>query len=315
MFAKQTIASASFVVVLAGASVIAHADPERQATGTFEVGAGFSSYEGFIAQSRVEQSSLFGSGHMLALDARISAQRQDFTLQYTTAKFGDGLSLSTELFMRQRELPAFTRRGTGGAFALQQQLTPSLRGFIGYRFEQVTEPVRTRISAATAGLIYETPATTVGVAYEVSDQRLGAAVNFERLNAWVRHAKPVGPLTLRLGGSYTQLTGNVPKSELLFIDGVTDLRGYAPGAIAPLGGTTKLTGRAELEVPLIRRLGISAVGFVDAGGFVDGGVGTFGASAGVGIVWRSPIGTLRFDWAVPLDGGKPRFLFGLGGDW
>jgi outer membrane protein insertion porin family len=296
-------------------SVIAHADPERQATGTFEVGAGFSSIEGFIARTRIEQSSLFGSGHTLALDARISRQREDFTLQYGTPDLGGGLSLSTELFTRSRDLPAFTRRGTGGALAMQQRFTPNLRGFIGYRFEEVIEPARTRISAVTAGLIHETPETTVGVAYEIADQRLGSSSSFDRLNAWVRHAKPVGPFTLRLGGTFTQLMGDVPRSELLFIDGASDLRGYAPGAIAPLGGTTKLTGRAELEVPLIRRLGISAVGFADAGGFVDHGIGTFGASAGVGLVWRSPIGTLRFDWAVPLDGGKPRFLFGIGGDW
>src|SRR5690242_2278567 len=122
MFAKQTIASASFVVALAVASGFAHADPdERPATGTFQVGAGFSSIEGFVASARIEQSSLFGTGHMPALDTRISAMRQDFGLLYSTPDLGDGLSVSAELFSRQRQLPAFNRIGAGGAFTLQQR--------------------------------------------------------------------------------------------------------------------------------------------------------------------------------------------------
>jgi outer membrane protein assembly factor BamA len=37
-------------------------------------------------------------------------------------------------------------------------------------------------------------------------------------------------------------------------------------------------------------------------------------SVGVSIIWRSPIGPLRFDWALPLDGERrgAQFLFGLG---
>jgi outer membrane protein assembly factor BamA len=37
-------------------------------------------------------------------------------------------------------------------------------------------------------------------------------------------------------------------------------------------------------------------------------------AVGAGIIWRSPIGPLRFDWAFPLD-GKDRdrvFVFNVG---
>ena len=33
---------------------------------------------------------------------------------------------------------------------------------------------------------------------------------------------------------------------------------------------------------------------------------------GFGLIWRSPIGPLRFDWAKPIDGGPTRFIFGIG---
>jgi translocation and assembly module TamA len=79
-----------------------------------------------------------------------------------------------------------------------------------------------------------------------------------------------------------------------------------------LGGNFKYTTRAELEVPLISKWGISAVGFVDMGGIYAPGRGTSGLSAGLGLVWRSPIGPLRLDWAVPVDGPAPRWGFNIG---
>src|SRR5438045_1389238 len=101
MFAKQTLSSASLVVVLLGCSVIARADPEapeepaaveaRPPTGTFQIGAGFSSEEGFIARARVAQPSLFGTGHSLSLDASLSKRQQRFSIDYSTPDLGDGL--------------------------------------------------------------------------------------------------------------------------------------------------------------------------------------------------------------------------------
>jgi outer membrane protein assembly factor BamA len=65
-------------------------------------------------------------------------------------------------------------------------------------------------------------------------------------------------------------------------------------------------------VPLSRRYGISIHGFYDAAAITGDGRAQAGASVGFGILWRSPIGNLRFDWAFPLDGdGKPHFVFGL----
>jgi translocation and assembly module TamA len=105
----------------------------------------------------------------------------------------------------------------------------------------------------------------------------------------------------------------VPASERLYLDGSSDVRGYAPGAIAPLGGFSKAVGSAELEAPVIPTWGVSAVGFVDGAAIFDGTQGHVGTSAGVGLLWRSPLGPLRVDYAVPLDGGEPRWVLGLGG--
>jgi outer membrane protein insertion porin family len=363
MFAKQTSWSASLVVALVGSSVIAHADPEaapeepattevRQPTGTFEIGAGFSSDEGFVAHARVAQSDLFGTGHSLSLDSFITKRRQHFEMDYTTADLGDGIRLGAQLYNDRRQLPGFVRQGSGGGVTLSRQLTPHLRVFGGYRLEHVSAEetpfdsslIVARglpptsglqgglISAVRAGIEYNstdrpdypTSGTMARVVYEVADRRLGSELSFDRVNASVAHHRPVGPFTLHLGASFSQISGaSVPRTERLFLDGASDIRGFAPGSLGPvdmfgnpLGGTTKLVAHAELEVPLSRKLGLSAVGFIDAGGIMDATNTSLGRSVGVGLLWRSPIGPLRFDWAVPLDGaGPPRFLFSLGGPW
>src|SRR5213079_2295477 len=54
-------------------------------TGTFQIGAGFSSVENFIAQAQISQNNLFGRGLTLALQAQLSGLRQLFSLRYIDA--------------------------------------------------------------------------------------------------------------------------------------------------------------------------------------------------------------------------------------
>jgi outer membrane protein insertion porin family len=131
---------------------------------------------------------------------------------------------------------------------------------------------------------------------------------------------------LHLGGSVTSsgslssLGPQLPRSERLFLDNALELRGFQRDAFGPadamgrpVGGDVKLLGTAELEIPLVRRIGLSAIGFMDVGSIAGSGQTVSGRSLGAGFLWRSPIGPLKFSWALPLDGGKPGFVFGFGG--
>jgi outer membrane protein insertion porin family len=357
MFAKQTIASASLFVWLFGTAAFAYAEGDdaadkregeaRQPTGSFQIGAGFSSYEGFIGHARIEQTSLFGSGHALALDASISARRQGFVLDYRSAPLQDGLTLGAQLFSDRRLMPGFVREGNGGTLTLTKQVTRHLKLFAGLRLEHVSVEDTTAtvprsistplplanglIASLHAGFAYDstdrpdvpTRGSTFGAIYESADRRLGSDFAFDRTRVWASHHQPIGALTLHVSGSMTQLSGGAPRSERLFLDDLHELRGFTPGTFGPIdgvgtpiGGMTKLTGRIELEVPLVRRAGLSVIGFHDVGALGTGSEMALGRSLGLGVLWRSPIGPMRFDWAVPLDGGgPPRFLFGLGGGW
>ena len=367
MFAKQTIVSASLAALLGGAATArADADPEEPASGEvqppgdvapepveaepapppkkppglFQIGAGFSSVESFIATATIAQDNLFGTGKGLALSARISKLRQLFALRYSDpAILGSDYGFAIDLVHDERVLPGFTRKSSGGALTLSREIAPHLRVFGTYKLEAVeaidplavartTAPLAgtTLLSSLRGGLEYNTlddpympmRGTRIGGSIEIADRRLGSDVNLMRTEAWASTHAPLGPLTLHLGGRVSTISGDVPRTERLFLD-PREIRGFMPDELGPVdgwgmpaGGTMKLSGRAELEAPLIRRLGISAVGFLDAGGVLDRGAGTTGMSYGVGLVWRSPIGPLGFDWAWRPDGGGPVFGFGFG---
>ena len=322
-------------------------EPPPLPTGSFAIGAGFSNEEGFIARAEVAQDNLFGTGDRLALGARISARDQRFDLAFEHRHLlGSTLSLTAGLIDDTRHMYGFTREAVGGSLTLSQQLAPHLRGFVGYRLEHIvvtpdlpsaiarelpgTDPARgSRLAALRMGLEYDTldtpvmprRGTSIGSSIEIADRDLGSQIQMLRTDAWISHHRALGPLTLHLGGSVSAVSSTTPLSERLQFDGSSDLRGFAIGDLGPigrngmsLGGNFKYTARAELEVPLVPRLGISAAGFVDAAGLVAGTRGWSGASTGVGLIWRSPIGPLRLDLAVPLDGGRPSLVFGLGGN-
>ncbi|MCL6708035.1 outer membrane protein assembly factor BamA [Pseudomonas sp. R2.Fl] len=104
-----------------------------------------------------------------------------------------------------------------------------------------------------------------------------------------------------------------------FTIGGKDIRGFENDGIGPrldgdaLGGTTYFTASAEATFPLPilpQDLGIRGTVFADAGTLYGndvantaGAEGTdmsWRASVGAGIVWLSPFGPLRFDYAVPV---------------
>jgi outer membrane protein insertion porin family len=353
MFAKQTLTSASLVCTLLGllaptalaepeppARADGEAAPDDRPTGRFSVGAGYRTDDGFIASTEVAQDDLFGTGNALSLRATVSERRQLFLTRFVDPHLlGSQLTLTADLYADTKQLPGLWRTGSGASLELSAPVGDHLRAFVGYRFEAVRatreHPYRIAsggaapddhlLGAVRAGMIYDSRdalyaprrGSLLGTSLEVADPSLGADVRLRRIEVWGEHHAPIGPLTLHVGGRLSSVASDtaagVPASERLYLDGSSDVRGYAPGAIAPLGGFAKAVGSAELEVPIIPKWGVSAVGFVDGAAIFDATQGHVGTSAGAGLLWRSPLGPLRVDYAVPLDGGAPRWVLGLGG--
>src|SRR5665213_2477318 len=163
---------------------------------------------------------------------------------------------------------------------------------------------------------------------------VGGDVNFIRSTVETRNYYEVMPdVVLKLQGG--NLTGWGSK-DLRMLDhfqmGPNLVRGFAPAGIGPrdlttgttndaLGGTMYWGASLELQTPLYflpKEIGIKLATFADAGSVWDyrgptswdatnetlqvglGDPGMIRSSVGMGLIWDSPLGPLRFDLAYPL---------------
>lgn len=151
----------------------------------------------------------------------------------------------------------------------------------------------------------------------------------------LQEADVVGLVTA--GGGYIHAFNNDGVRIFDMFKGNTDMiRGFKYNGIGAyqdsgsgerywLGGTTYFNASAEVQFPMPivpESLGIRGAVFADAatlyGNKVEGAEGTgsaLRASAGVSLMWASPFGPLRFDYAIPLkkeDSDKVQnFNFGM----
>jgi len=84
-------------------------------TGTFQVGAGFSSTESFIANAQISQANLLGRGQNLALQFQLSSIRTLFNIRFTEPwLLGTRWNSSVNLYNFEYAFQDFIRTSTGG---------------------------------------------------------------------------------------------------------------------------------------------------------------------------------------------------------
>jgi len=113
-------------------------------TGTFQIGAGFSSVENFIAQAQISQNNLFGRGQTLALQAQISSLRQLFLLRFVEPYFLDTYwTFAFDLYNQSYGFYTYFRNATGGTLTwgyplLFEAKVRDVRAFLTYKLEDVS---------------------------------------------------------------------------------------------------------------------------------------------------------------------------------
>ncbi len=135
--------------------MVINVEVAERATGTFQVGAGFSSIERFIITAQIQQQNLFGRGQSLSLQVQLSGIRQQFQLNFVEPWFLDSRwTLGVNAFYTVQQRLSFNQASAGGGVTLGHPvLDPRLRFFVNYGLEHVT------ISARTGGFFGNTNAT------------------------------------------------------------------------------------------------------------------------------------------------------------
>ncbi len=89
-------------------------DVKEGPTGTFQIGAGYSSGDGFLFNTNVSEKNLFGKGQGVSGNFSIGSRRQDYILNYTEPYFRDTkVSLGVDLFNTQRKFTDFDEHRLG----------------------------------------------------------------------------------------------------------------------------------------------------------------------------------------------------------
>ncbi len=226
---------------------------KERATGTFQVGAGFSSIEQFILTAQVDQQNLFGHGQSLSLQAQISGIRQLVQIQFVEPYLGSTMwSLSVDGARTSNSFQAFTTRTTGGGLTLghpvfSRMLRLALRysadhvevgattgGFFsssaqGAFAQQRTPLANTQLGGFTSALrlsltwdsrdnrMFPTKGIYSSFATEVADPYLGSERTFVRNKLFARFYYPLfAGMVLRLNAEAGLITSRKPQGVPLY---------------------------------------------------------------------------------------------------
>ena len=114
-------------------------------TGTFQVGAGFSSIENFIATAQIQQANLFGNGQSLSLNAQLSGIRTLINVRYFEPYLLDSsVGLTVDLFEQLRIYNDFSQGTRGGALTFGYPIIdPELSASLTYTLQRDTVSTET----------------------------------------------------------------------------------------------------------------------------------------------------------------------------
>ncbi len=311
---------------------------KERPTGTFSLGAGYSSVDGFVAQGSVTQENFLGRGWRMNLAASLGGKSTTYQLGLTDPYFLDTRwTLGFDVYQTEREWSDFSRRAKGLALKAGHPVGEYSRILGVYRFEikeiYDVDPIasqyirdqegKSTISSITTTYSYNSTDNRLdpssGLAFETSWEfaGLGGTERFSKYVADARYFWPWkwGTVFSAHGqiGYVHDLGGDdeVPIDERFFLGGIYSLRGFQSREVGPrdefgdfVGGDKQAFVNLEYLFPLVKEAGLKGVVFFDVGnawGTDEDFFNSWRYSTGVGIRWLSPLGPLRLEWGYNLD--------------
>lgn len=241
---------------------------KEKSTGTFSVGAGYSSLDGIIGQGSVSQSNFLGLGLKANASVAIGARSQTYNLGLTDPYFLDTKwTVGGDLYRVERQYPNFTSRVTGADVKGGYPFSDELSTFWIYKFEtndliDLSGPLVYRdardyklLTRSTTGSLtgslnwnntdYRLDPTTGWVSSISAEYAgLGGTNRFTRFigsSTWFHPL--VGSMVFSLRGTlgYLDEIRPVPRDEHFLLGGIGTLRGFSPRTVGPTLITPRYT--------------------------------------------------------------------------
>lgn len=232
----------------------------EQPTGSFTIGAGYSSVDQFIAQGSISQGNFMGYGVKLKASATLGGASQLYTVGLTDPYFLDTRwTAGFDLYKTERDWTDFSEKATGGALKAGHPFGLYSRGLVTYRYEEkdifdVSEAASFTIeqqegssilSSVTGTLIRNTtdyrqdPSRGGVTAFSAEYAGLGGTDKFAKFDFSHRHFFPLfwkTVLSLNADIGYVAKTSDaeIPISEKYFLGGLRSVRGFDTRELGPM---------------------------------------------------------------------------------
>jgi outer membrane protein insertion porin family len=307
---------------------------KEQQTGTFSLGAGYSSVDQLVGVAEIQQSNLFGLGYKVRLRAEVGSKKQFYDFSFLDPWFLDTrTSARLDLYNTEREYIDYTRASTGGdvlfSFPLDRYL-PELVGTLGYRYESVdvldVDEDASVIFKQAKGRS-STSELLSGLTLDLRDNLLyPSSGNFSQLtldvagfggdNYFFKNiltSAQYFPLIWdtvfmargEIGFGWGYYDHDLPVFERFFLGGLHSLRGFEAGSVGPrdpetgdvIGGDKELFFNFEYIFPVWKKMELRGVLFYDTGNAYLGPIDItdFRHAVGGGSRWNSPFGPIRIE--------------------
>lgn len=313
---------------------------ERQ-TGTFSIGAGYSSVDKLIVMGEISQRNFLGKGQTVNFKGMFGAQTARFSLGFFEPYFMDTrLSMGVDAYNWRQEYTDYTKKSTGAALRFGYPLTDNLSAFFGGKWDYTD---MSDVGSYTSQVIQdsedirETRALNAGVSYDSRNAFfnpsrgwqsslvtqyaggfLGGDASYIKLEGTAGYYHPlfwefVGHIKVGTGYVFDGRNGKLPVWEKFFLGGIDSIRGYKWGRVSPIdpetgervGGNSMFYTQIETIFPIIKDMGLNGVAFADMGNAWDEdsayNFDKLKKTIGCGVRWLSPMGPLRVEWGYNLD--------------
>lgn len=240
--------------------LILNLNVKEKPTGTFSVGAGYSSAESFLFTASVSKNNFFGLGISGNISAELSGRRQQFSASLTDPYFLDTRNiLSANAYRISTDFDDFRRKSFGGGVNLGRRLFDFSAISLGYRIEDVQlddfnlivpEFFRQSADGLSSSLVFSlnrdtrnhplvtTKGTYLSLDAEYAGTGLGGDVDFFRIMGNARFYYPIWRgsvfrFNARAGWIKSTSGEPVPLFERFFTGGINSLRGYELRSVGP----------------------------------------------------------------------------------
>ncbi len=274
---------------------------KERPTGTFSIGAGYSSVDNLILMGEISQRNFLGKGQTLSFKGIIGGSTQRFSLSFFEPYFQDTrLSLGMDLYNWQYDYSDYTKDSVGGALRFGYPLTDNLSFYFGGRVDntdlsdiddnasyiiQNSVDIKSTRSLS-AGLTFDnrnryfnpTRGWKSDLSMEYAGGFLGGDASFVKFRGEVGYYHPiwrffVGHLKFGAGYVFDGPGGDLPVYERFFLGGLDSIRGYKYGDVSPrdpetderIGGEYMGFMQSEVIFPILKEMGLNGVVFLDMG--------------------------------------------------